>query len=100
MSFKRLTGREMQMWDSEIYGRISEIEESRTNADLAMVKAATSARADEVSDLARCRAAVEPRLFVLGSGSIRLPAHAALHRDQLQRLSRQSQAYRRALLTD
>jgi len=88
------------MWDSEIYGRISEAEESRTNADLTMVKAATSGRADEVSDLARCRAAVEPRLFVLRSGSIRLPAHAALHRDQLQRLSRQSQAYRRALLTD
>jgi hypothetical protein len=50
-----LTGREMKMSDSEIYSRISDIEESRTNADLAMVKAATSARTDGISDLARSK---------------------------------------------
>ena len=37
------------------------------------------------------RAPLQPRLHVLGRGDLRLPADAALHRDQLHRLSRQGQ---------
>jgi Cytochrome bd terminal oxidase subunit II len=49
-------------------------------------------------DRRRRRTALQSRLHVLGRGSFRLPADAALHRDQLHRLPRQGQVFREALL--